>query len=194
MLYNNYATQLLKYFIEKFAEIYGPEYLTHNVHGLIHLPEDCLHHGPLDNFSAFKFENYLYTLKRILKTCRHPLQQVGNRLKEQELLSSSTDHSQYPELQIELETCLSGYNDHTFSKAVKLELFEIRLNRKDNCVMLNNGSVLFVNHICVHDASNEIFVIGFKSLETVPLYAKPCLSTTLNIVRVGLSIPNLSTS
>ncbi|CAG9761334.1 unnamed protein product [Ceutorhynchus assimilis] len=83
--YNNYASQLLKYFIEKFAVIYGAEYVSHNVHGLLHLPSDCIKHGVLDNFSSFRFENYLYILKKIMKTSKHPLQQLCNRLKEKEL-------------------------------------------------------------------------------------------------------------
>lgn len=58
--YNNYALQLLEYFVDKYSTIYGDKYISHNVHGLLHLPAECLKHGPLDKFSCFKYENFLF--------------------------------------------------------------------------------------------------------------------------------------
>lgn len=56
---NGYAKSLIKYFIIKYKEIYGKEYITYNVHNLLHLCDDVLLFGKLDNFSAFQFENYM---------------------------------------------------------------------------------------------------------------------------------------
>ncbi|CAG9763445.1 unnamed protein product [Ceutorhynchus assimilis] len=36
----NYAEELIKYFVSKFGDLYGREYLNHNVHNLIHLVND----------------------------------------------------------------------------------------------------------------------------------------------------------
>lgn len=77
-----YAKTLLEYFINKFAEIYGQEYVNHNVHNLIHLINDVKRFGPLDNFSCFRFENYMYQIKKTLKTSNFPLQQFINRYYE----------------------------------------------------------------------------------------------------------------
>lgn len=41
-----------------------------------------LSHGPLDNFSPFRYENYLQYLKKSLKSEKYPLQEVYNRIKE----------------------------------------------------------------------------------------------------------------
>lgn len=98
LTYNNYALQLLQYFVEKYKIIYGEEYLTHNVHGLIHLPADCIKYGPLENFSSFIFESYLYDIKKKIQTSRHPLQQICNRLKEQEKMQQINDSTKYPVL------------------------------------------------------------------------------------------------
>lgn len=54
---NQYAQDLLKYFVRKFKTLYGEENLTYNLHNLIHLSNDVLTYGSLDTFSAFPFEN-----------------------------------------------------------------------------------------------------------------------------------------
>jgi len=80
--YNQYANDLLKYFTFHFATLYGPETLSYNIHGLVHLASDCKHLGPLDAFSAFKFENHLGHIKSLLKSSSRPLEQVYCRLVE----------------------------------------------------------------------------------------------------------------
>lgn len=42
-IYNNYALKLLEYFVQKYAILYGKEYITHNVHGLIHSSTKLTH-------------------------------------------------------------------------------------------------------------------------------------------------------
>jgi len=48
-LHSAYAKLLLEHFVEKFITLYGRRYVSHNVHGLIHLVEDAKLLGPLDN-------------------------------------------------------------------------------------------------------------------------------------------------
>ena len=55
-----------------------------DVHGLIHLVQDVKKFGPLDNFSAFKYENFLQTLKKLLRKHDKPLQQICRRYIEYE--------------------------------------------------------------------------------------------------------------
>ena len=59
-----YASSLLRVFVADFAEIYGIHFVSHNVHNLIHLAQDVLKFGCLNNFSAFPFENFLQMLKK----------------------------------------------------------------------------------------------------------------------------------
>lgn len=77
--YLNYAQKLLEYFVERFQQIYGCHFVSHNIHGLLHLVDDYRLHGPLDNCSAFTFENYMKELKRMLKKHETPLQQIIRR-------------------------------------------------------------------------------------------------------------------
>ncbi|KAJ8928688.1 hypothetical protein NQ314_018698 [Rhamnusium bicolor] len=60
-----YAHSLLVYFVETFSLMYGNQFLSHNVHNLLHIANYVKHFGNLDSFSAFPFENYMQTLKKI---------------------------------------------------------------------------------------------------------------------------------
>lgn len=54
----DYAEALLKNFFS-FEILYGKQYMSHNIHNLLHLCSDVRIYGPLDNFNAFHFENYM---------------------------------------------------------------------------------------------------------------------------------------
>lgn len=51
--YLKYAAKLLNYFVKTFQQIYGCHYLSHDVHSLLHLVDDYITYGPLDNCSCF---------------------------------------------------------------------------------------------------------------------------------------------
>ncbi|XP_055906188.1 uncharacterized protein LOC129941538 [Eupeodes corollae] len=51
------AQTMFKSFIHGFAKLYGRENISYNVHNLYHIADDVKLHGPLDNMSAFKYEN-----------------------------------------------------------------------------------------------------------------------------------------
>lgn len=81
--YCDFAETLLSRFVEHFRSVYG-NYVVYNVHGLIHLASDARQFGTLHNFSAFPFENFLHTLKKMTRTPTRPLQQIIRRLSEKE--------------------------------------------------------------------------------------------------------------
>lgn len=82
LFYNDMANTLLRQFVHDYSILYGDEYITYNVHSLIHLPNFVQCHGPLDCFSAFIFENYLQFVKKSLKNSKFPLQDIYNRIIE----------------------------------------------------------------------------------------------------------------
>jgi len=59
-------------FVSQYPTLYGYEYVTYNVHGLIHLADFALQDGSLDNFSAFKYENCSQIIKKNCKKCQIP--------------------------------------------------------------------------------------------------------------------------
>ena len=80
--YTEFAHQVLVSFVQNFSQIYGEDMLVYNVHGLVHLAEDSKRYGPLDNISAFPFENYLHFLKKLVRKPQQVVQQVVKRLGE----------------------------------------------------------------------------------------------------------------
>jgi len=58
----DYARQLLEYFVMSYQNIYGTHFVSHNVHGLLHLCDDYEFYGPLHNCSTLMFENYTIEL------------------------------------------------------------------------------------------------------------------------------------
>lgn len=78
----NYARKLLSHFVTSFKSLYGSHNISYNVHGLLHLVDDVEQFGPLDYFSAYKFENYLGKLKKKIRKDDKPLQQIARRYTE----------------------------------------------------------------------------------------------------------------
>lgn len=89
-----YAKELLLWFVRSSVNVYGNIFTVYNVHGLIHLADDVINHGcSLNNISAFKFENYMQSLKKMVRNSNNPIAQVVKRLSEKRSSSLSAKHS-----------------------------------------------------------------------------------------------------
>ena len=64
---NDYANELLVYFVERPEELYSDFFVSYNVHSLMHLAVDSFRFGPIDSFSAYRFENHYGDIKRYLR-------------------------------------------------------------------------------------------------------------------------------
>jgi hypothetical protein len=82
-----YASTILKYFVTTFETLFGFKYCSYNVHGFLHLTQDTEPFGTLDSFSAFRFENHLGQIKRLLSGSVNPFSQIHRRLVERKLVS-----------------------------------------------------------------------------------------------------------
>jgi len=58
-----YANNLMKQFICQSIKIYGPDFVSQNIHNFLHLSDCVKLYGSLDNFSTFPFENYMQLKK-----------------------------------------------------------------------------------------------------------------------------------
>lgn len=65
--YSQYAKSLLEYFVNTFIILYGKENASINIHNLLHLYDDAVKFGTLQEFSAFPFENYLQTILKMIR-------------------------------------------------------------------------------------------------------------------------------
>jgi len=82
LVFNNLADGLLQQFVILYSSLYEEHLVSYNVHNLLHLPRFVKIHGPLDNFSCFKYENYFQEIKKSIKSAKYPLQEITNRIKE----------------------------------------------------------------------------------------------------------------
>lgn len=135
------AEELFKAFIETYKNIFGDCMVSYNVHNLQHVVEDVKLYGKLDNFSAFDFENYLGKLKYLIHSGKHPLQEVANRIIEQEsyvaekLRKDLEEQNIYPryrrnKLELSSNTTLTNKHDNcwfitTDKKIIRFEKIEI---------------------------------------------------------------------
>ncbi|KAF0743668.1 Uncharacterized protein FWK35_00025309 [Aphis craccivora] len=88
-LHYQLTESFLKEFVSQYSYLYGPHNVSYNVHNLVHHRMFVKIHGPLDNFSCFKYENYLQELKKSIKSSKYPLQEITNRFIEKQKHSLS---------------------------------------------------------------------------------------------------------
>jgi len=133
-----FVNELVIYFVRKFGEIYGKEWISHNVHSFQHICDDYRRFGSLDNCSAFPFENYMSTLKKLIRKSNQPLQQVVKQYAERtqfkpqnqfctfnEIYNCKNQHSGGP-LLLNIQT-VSQF------KVLCLKNTEIKINNKADC-------------------------------------------------------------
>lgn len=80
--YHAYAQELYNTFLELGTTMFGKKFCVYNVHALKHLIDDCKELGPVENFSAFKFENFLGRVKKSIRSSTLPLSQIVKRVSE----------------------------------------------------------------------------------------------------------------
>lgn len=167
---NDFANELLIDFVKKYGHLYGPDFVTYNVHNLLHLSKDVLKFGNLDKFSAFKFENYMYQLKnKICLASGKPLQQIAKRL------AAFCDTSVYEKPQ-KIPFVIS----HKNKVVLDFQNFSLTNIVPDNCCLLKNNNFILINKIHGKEG-NQIEGIKLQSkgsLFTVPLDSR-CLGIHL---------------
>lgn len=155
--YLGYARDLAMYFVKKCKRIYGRTFTVYNVHSLIHLPDDVEYFQcPLDDVSSFPFENYLQTLKKMVRQSKNPIAQVTKRLTE-------------------LEASIK-------CRHVSKEKFTyVSDTLRDGCFLLENGDFVFIKE--KHE--DGFFVCDvIRQDDTESFFYEPCDSKLLNICRV----------
>lgn len=84
-----YSQSLLEHFVSTYGVLYGEDQISHNVHNLLHISDDYVRYGPLDNCSAFAFESFMQKVLRMVRSPWRPLEQIARRYSE------TTEHGTY---------------------------------------------------------------------------------------------------
>ncbi|XP_065204539.1 uncharacterized protein LOC135834540 isoform X1 [Planococcus citri] len=196
-----------KEFVKESARLYGKAFISYNVHGLIHLPDDYKNFGPLDNFSAFKYESFLGTKKRYIKSGNRPLEQIINKflsllftrqfVRENftEMKDVETMYFDVPVLS--LKTALNNESDSSSTKVPDENAYERYLKVKFlNCVLRTdrvadsycvtgdppNDYFVHVQKILRFKAEDQVYLLVRKFQQVDDLYTHPYVSRRIGLV------------
>ncbi len=153
------ADSLLKYFVDQFGRLYGKHHLVYNVHALTHLANDCSVHGCLDSFSAYPFESFLGSIKRLIRTGHQPLPQLARRLSEYAAL--------------EVEPIINRKTNKKFS----LKSIKPKSKADSYCRLEENG--IFVHVTLITDS----LVYGKQFLDISNYYTEPIESSYVGVYK-----------
>jgi hypothetical protein len=166
--WNQLAKNLLEKFVTEAKRIYGAEFLVYNVHGLLHLADDALRFGCLDNVSTFAFENFMQRIKRMLHAKNYQLEQVAKRISETTALHS--DKPQFIFKFMSIDSCLN----------VSLK----RIQKGNACFHLFNNDVIIIESLLSSSCSGyEVKIRRFDSKSSFTSY--PFDSSKVGILNVS---------
>ncbi|KAF4529939.1 hypothetical protein B566_EDAN016850 [Ephemera danica] len=185
----NYAEQLLRHFVRGFKNIHGEQFISQNIHCLIHVADDVRFFGPLENYSAFVFENENRLIRNVLKNSGEPLKQLVKRHEERKA-SGALKKSSPP---------IVGFKCHQRSenglqmpnlcgpyfKVIEYAKFKLSVGKSNCCFMTEESDVFIMESIAHQEGTNRPKIIARKYLRKVDLYTVPRRSSSMRIFRVG---------
>ena len=157
-VYEN-AQFCIQQFVLQLKDLFGSSSCTFNSHSLLHLYDFVKQLGPLDNFSAFKFENYLHLLKKRIKSGSFVVQQTINSM-------------------IDIR--------HMYRDCAVNPL-HVSSTYPNNCVIVNNNSRLVPILVSSVNESNNLLLSGVELKFVDDVYEYPYPSRTLGIGKYMMS-------
>lgn len=188
----NFSENLITFFVKNFSELYGPQFVSHNVHGLLHIVDDYRKFKSLEECSCFPFENYMKVLKKMVRKHEKPLEQVIKRYQEsllfnQPVLLKSPKEINYRKPHSNGPSAFEHLTVPNFQIVIKNN---IKINIKstsDSYIGFTDetGLKIFkVFNICL-DSTTEKYVFLVKHFETIGnFFDKPISSLKLGIAVV----------
>jgi hypothetical protein len=139
----------------------------------------------LDNFSSFPFENALKNIfKKLVRKPTRPIQQIANRLQEQELgkvIKPDVENKIVAKIEHNLGPVLPEWRYvKQYSKTVVKGL-SLSVSSGDNCVKLKDGSVCLVRNILID--SNQVMLLVDYENRYQSFFDDPIPSDEIGIVR-----------
>lgn len=190
MKYINAAEQLLEHYVEMYRDIYGEEYITSNIHNILHIVDDVRNFGVLSTFSSYPFESKLYQIKNMLRRANNPLVQVAKRLTEQNKVectqnSFKNNNTTYPIFRKQNDghgintTGLEADSNIKFFSKIETNNFMLSTEYKNKWFLTNNNQIICLKNIIVQ---NDIVTIYGSSLKYLnDFFVTPIRSSYLNI-------------
>ncbi|XDV16329.1 hypothetical protein PO909_016096 [Leuciscus waleckii] len=182
--YGDYANEMLVLFVNHFGQLYGPQFLSYNAHSLVHLADDAKKHGILDNFSAFKYENHLNKIKRLLRKPTCPLSQIIKRFSEMRRSGKKTQKTR-PHLLKKQHVngpLPASFHEATQYKELRTSPYTLKLDQANSHVYIGGKASKLQNIISFKD---EVYVAYSTFNNQESFFDYPLPSSTLGIHLVG---------
>ncbi|KAK3929429.1 Valine--tRNA ligase, partial [Frankliniella fusca] len=165
------------------VSVYGQMFNVYNVHHLKHLADECRRHGDLESFSAFKYENHLGVLKRLLHAPGRTLSQIVCRLMEQvanqQVNEEPVQHTAKVSSPCELPASLSNLGKGFSS--IYIPKCKAELTRHSFFLSVNKEIVKLSNIV----KTDESYILpGRKFQWKANYFTSPCPSSALDIYEV----------
>ena len=190
------AETFLIEFVENLTEIYGEGAVVMNFHNLIHVVQDAKEMNmPLIHWSAYPFENYMGTLKDLIRSSYEPLKQIVNRLSE----------GNWGQV-VEMNKTISGVK---FSSEITNEMVliqEISVNGStlmkkypNSVIQLHSGTILLIKEIGIlkdkmkKKKSIEHYSVKGHRIFTEDIFDNPCSSGKVGIWKITAISPEITT-
>ncbi|KAK3918505.1 Replicase polyprotein 1ab [Frankliniella fusca] len=143
------AQTYLENFVSFSSDLFGPHFVSYNIHSLLHLVAEVRTKGSLMSFSAYPFENELRHIKKLVKSSARPLQQICKRLDEKYKFKCLRRKKQKQGFIIQHDNGPVGGFQHVVRQYKKYEgeKFTIGNSTPDHCVQFANGQIGIVENI-----------------------------------------------
>ncbi|KYN18354.1 hypothetical protein ALC57_09336, partial [Trachymyrmex cornetzi] len=193
--FRKFAKDLLKHFVQSTIILYDKNFISHNFHNNIHITDDVdyfvdkLDDFSLDTISAFRFENYMQSIKRKVRGRSKPLEQIGLRIGE--IMSFETDYltekqrdNQFPKLSLPhnsgplLPGCTRQY------RGVALPNFKVINESPNNCCGNTSGSIIQIENIAFSEYLQIPVVIGREFIDKRDFYTVPSEISRVGVFKV----------
>lgn len=163
-------------FVLGFQRIYGKQYVSHNVHNLLHICSDVKKNGALDKFSAFKFENEMSSIKRMVRKGHKPLEQIARRYSEREKFEQPLMEKSYSLIAEHNNGPLSRDCLNIKKQYKRLKYKDLTIDcttPKDNSILLKDGTFCAVKNIVVSHINDILFIVKPFLKTNYSLYSNP---------------------
>lgn len=190
---------VFRMFVEECIQLLGEEFVSYNVHNLLHVADDYQKFGSIDEYSCFRYESFLRVVTSLVTSGNRPLAQLLNKysslLKTGHVFSEfgDTTSGYYNEPELINPTSFEAENEENISQIfteVRMKTFKLRSdNQKDCHCYLNdhNNSVCYVRIMQIKRTveTEEIFVIGKTYRCVRDVFNHPANSSQIGLVMVS---------
>ncbi|XP_032690600.1 uncharacterized protein LOC116853586 isoform X1 [Odontomachus brunneus] len=153
----------LETYVNMCEHLYGKQYVSYNVHGLLHIAGDVRKLGSLESFSAFTYENNMPQFRKYIRKPHLTLQQFYKRMQERNdcivtqddntiKIRPSKSHAEGP-----VAENIPPYRCQQFKK-LQIGKITFSTNERNNCCFLTNSEVCIISNI-VQIENNILFMV-----------------------------------